>query len=95
MVAIAEALDHFGGGLLPREIEEELLDVLDLERALLEAVLFEKIFHGCLSYPRHFSLKAEATEDNPEPRTRKPRTRLTPPCSATIGSTRVARRAGR
>ena len=72
MVAVAEALNDFGGGLLPGEIEEELLDVLDFERALLEAVLLEKIFHGCLSYPRHFRLKAEATEDNPEPSTRNP-----------------------
>ena len=66
MVTIAEALNHFGGGLLPREVEEELLDVLDFERALLQGVLLEKIFHGCLSYPRHFRLKAEATEGNPD-----------------------------
>ena len=31
---------------LLREIEEELLDVLDFECSLLEAVLLEEVFHG-------------------------------------------------
>ena len=46
MVAIGQALHDFGSGLLAGEIEEELLDVLDLECALLEAVLLDQIFHG-------------------------------------------------
>ena len=46
MVAIVEAVDHLRGGLLAGEIEEELLDVLDLERSLLEAGLLQEVFHG-------------------------------------------------
>ena len=38
---VAEARDHLVGGLLPGEVEEELLDVLDFERALMECVLFQ------------------------------------------------------
>jgi hypothetical protein len=46
MVAIVETADHLGRGLLPREIEEELLDVLNLERSLLEPILLQEVFHG-------------------------------------------------
>ena len=38
--------DDLGRGLLPRKLAEELFDVLDLERALLELVLGDVIFHG-------------------------------------------------
>ena len=46
VVAVVEPVDHFRGGLLPREIEKELLDVLDFERSLLEPVLLQEVFHG-------------------------------------------------
>ncbi len=36
----------FRRGLLPRELAEELFDVLNLQRALLEIVLLDVIFHG-------------------------------------------------
>src|SRR5207237_894715 len=39
MIPIGKALHHFRSGLLAREVEEELLDVLNLERALLKSVL--------------------------------------------------------
>ena len=48
MIAVDEALDDLRGGLLAGEVEEELLDVLDLERALLEPILPNQIFHGHL-----------------------------------------------
>ena len=48
MIAVDQPLDDFGGGLLAGEVEEELLDVLDLERALLKAVLPNQVFHGHL-----------------------------------------------
>src|SRR4029079_15487205 len=38
--------DHLGRGLLPREIEEELLDVVDFQRPLVEPVLLQGIFHS-------------------------------------------------
>ena len=45
MVAVGQPLHDFGCALLAREIEEELLDVLDFEGPLLEAVLANQIFH--------------------------------------------------
>src|SRR6476646_4093612 len=39
VLAVLEALDDLGRGLLAPELAEELLDVLDLERALFERVL--------------------------------------------------------
>ena len=45
MGAARQPADDLGGGLLARELAEELLDVLDLERALLEIVLGDVIFH--------------------------------------------------
>ena len=44
--AALEAAHDLRGGLLARELAEVLLDVLDLERALLEVVLRDVIFHG-------------------------------------------------
>ncbi len=44
VITVAEALDHFRRGLLAGEVEEVLLDVLDLERSLMEPVLFDEIF---------------------------------------------------
>ena len=46
MVAVGQALHDFGCALLTRKIEEELLDILDFEGPLLEAVLANQIFHG-------------------------------------------------
>ena len=43
--AALQAPDDFGRGLLARKLAEELLDVLNLERALLEVVLGDVIFH--------------------------------------------------
>jgi hypothetical protein len=45
VVAVGQPPNHFGCGLLARKIEEELLQVLDLERSLVERVLFNQIFH--------------------------------------------------
>ena len=41
-----QPLDDLGRGLAARELAEELFDVLDLERAGLERVLLDQIFHG-------------------------------------------------
>ena len=43
VIAVGEALDDFRGELLAREVEEILLDVLDLQRALMLPVLFDQI----------------------------------------------------
>src|SRR5690606_23582052 len=53
MIAVGEPSDHFRGGLLARKIEEVFLDVLDLERSLVETVLLDQVFnHGKRSlYP--------------------------------------------
>ena len=48
MIAIRQPRDDLRRGLLAREIEEELLDVLNLERALLEPILPDEVFHGHL-----------------------------------------------
>ncbi len=40
-----QAADDFGGSLLARKLAEELFDVLNLERALLEIVLRDVILH--------------------------------------------------
>jgi len=50
MIAIGQPLDHFVGRLFSGKIEKELLDVLDLERSLLEAVLLDEVFHGTYYY---------------------------------------------
>ena len=50
MVAIPQAANDLGRCLLAREVEEILLDVLDLERALLQAVLLYQVFHGSVLY---------------------------------------------
>src|SRR4051812_2135020 len=60
MVAIREALHHLRRGLLAREIEEELLDVLDLECPLLEGVLFQLVFHGTTDYSRGYPGRVSA-----------------------------------
>ena len=49
VIAVGQALDDLGRGLFPREIEEELLDVLNFQGALMEAVLLQEIFHGTLT----------------------------------------------
>src|SRR5439155_769881 len=46
MIAIGETLDHLGRGLLPGEVEKEFLDVLDFERALVQPVLLQEVFHN-------------------------------------------------
>src|SRR4029077_11654290 len=46
MGAALETADDLGRGLLARKFAEVLLDVLNLERALLELVLGDVIFHG-------------------------------------------------
>ena len=51
MVPVAKPLDDLGSGLFSREIEEELLDVLDFERSLLERILLEEVFHGFITIP--------------------------------------------
>jgi hypothetical protein len=43
VIAVAKTLDDFVGGLLPREVEEVLLDILDLEGPLLKGVLLDEI----------------------------------------------------
>ena len=45
VIPIGQPPDDFAGVLLARKIEKELLDVLDLERALLERILPNQIFH--------------------------------------------------
>lgn len=50
VIAIGQPLDHFVGSLFSGKIEEELLDVLDLEGSLLEAVLLEEVFHRTYYY---------------------------------------------
>ena len=45
MAAAGQPADDFSGGLLAGELAEELLDVLDFERALFEIVLGDVIFH--------------------------------------------------
>jgi hypothetical protein len=45
-----EAANDLRGGLLAGELAEVLFDVLDLERALLEVVLRDVIFHGALHF---------------------------------------------
>ena len=44
--APGQPADDFRRRFLPRELAEELLDVLDLQRTLLEIVLLDVIFHG-------------------------------------------------
>ena len=41
----AQAIDHFGRGLPPRKLAEELFDVLDLEGAGFNRVLLDEVFH--------------------------------------------------
>jgi hypothetical protein len=43
MIAVRQPLHHLGRRLLAWKIEEELLDVLDLQRTLLEAVLLQEV----------------------------------------------------
>ena len=45
VLAVGEALDDLGGGFLPAELPEELLDVLDFERAGFKRVLLDQVFH--------------------------------------------------
>ena len=52
VIAIGQPLNDFGRRLLPRKIEEELLDVLDLERPLLERILLDEVFHGPITIRR-------------------------------------------
>jgi hypothetical protein len=44
--APGEAADDFRRGLLARKFAEKLLDVLNLERALLEIIVRDVVFHG-------------------------------------------------
>src|ERR1019366_555463 len=44
--AALQACDDFRGGLLARKLAEKFFHVLNLERALLEVVLRDVIFHG-------------------------------------------------
>jgi hypothetical protein len=46
MGAPFEPADDFGRGFLPRKLAEVLFDVLNLERALLEIVMRDVLFHG-------------------------------------------------
>ena len=50
MRAAVEPSHDFRRRLLPRELAEELLDVLDLERALLQIVMGDVIFHDLTAY---------------------------------------------
>ena len=45
MRASAQPPDDLRRRLLPRKLAEEFLDVLNLERALLEVVLLDEVFH--------------------------------------------------
>jgi len=42
----AQPANDFNSSLFPGEFSEELFDVLDFERALLELVLSDVMFHG-------------------------------------------------
>src|SRR5215204_3825837 len=84
MVAILQALHDLRGVLLPREIKKVFLDVLDLEGALLKPVLLDEVF---VHKPSIISVTGGCSEDLGTPAPYSAR-------SATIGSTRVARRAG-
>jgi hypothetical protein len=48
--APVEPPDDFGGGFLARELAEKLLDVLNLQRALLQILLSDVIFHDPTAY---------------------------------------------
>ena len=50
MGAAVEPPHDLGRGLLARELAEELLHVLNLQRALLEIVLGDVIFHDLTAY---------------------------------------------
>ncbi len=50
VIAPVEPPDDFGGGFLARELAKELLDVLNLQRALLQIVLGDVIFHDPTAY---------------------------------------------
>src|SRR5262245_31085077 len=52
MIAIREPLHDFVRGFLSGKIEKELLDVLNLERPLLKAVLLDEVFHGSITIRR-------------------------------------------
>ena len=45
VLAVLQPLDDLGRRLLAAELAEELLDVLDFERALLERVLLDDLLH--------------------------------------------------
>ena len=60
MIAIRQPRDDLVGGLLPREVEEELLDILDFQSPLVEPVLLQQIFYGEeKDYIRLYWLKPE------------------------------------
>ena len=83
MVSIPQALHDFCGGLLPGKVQEELLDVLNLEGALLERVLLEEVFHGAITISdvaaslfgptsTSFARRSRTGTRHPEPATRNP-----------------------
>jgi hypothetical protein len=45
-LAVAQPRHDLVCGLLARELAEELLDVLNLERARLEGVVLDQVLHG-------------------------------------------------
>src|SRR5215471_3270800 len=49
MLAIGQPADNLRRGLLPRKLAEELLDVLNLEGALLQLVVGDEVFHSAPS----------------------------------------------
>src|SRR5215472_14200235 len=49
MLTVRQTADDFGRRLLARKLAEELLDVLNLERALFQFVVGDQVFHSALS----------------------------------------------
>jgi hypothetical protein len=52
MIPIGEPLHDLVRGLFSGKIEKELLDVLDFERSLLQAILIDEVFHGPITIRR-------------------------------------------
>ena len=45
VVAVAQPRHHLGRHLAPRKFAEKLFDVLNLQRALLQRILLDAVFH--------------------------------------------------
>ena len=79
MIAIAQTGDDLCRRLLSWEIEKILLDVLDLQRPLVQPGLFDQVFHGSVLY-REGARDAVTVTDRPDsPVRRTPPDRRRPP----------------